>query len=246
MKIDLHRSVLSVAHIFADMGLDLVELVIRFEDAFGVAIPDAVATELTTPRKVTEYLVTQLNVGRQTTCISQQAFYRLRRELSPLTRTQRAEFRPTLRLAHLFPVEARKEVWTEARSQIGVLPDLVRPKWLVYGLTLLIIVTAIIVFSQSYGASGNSAIAFLVSIFVAGALAHASGFATRSLRSEFSREYTTVGELAEYLALHSPHTFKKNWTREDIAETVRQIIIDQTAVHDFHDDSRFVQDMHLD
>jgi hypothetical protein len=51
------------------MGLDLVELVISFEDAFGVAIPDKVATELTTPREVTEYLVTQLNVGRQTSCI---------------------------------------------------------------------------------------------------------------------------------------------------------------------------------
>jgi len=228
------------------MGLDLVELIIRFEDAFGVAIPDAVATELTTPRKVTEYLVTQLNLGRQTTCISQQAFYRLRRDLSPLTRTQRAEFRPTLRLAHLFPVEARKETWTEARSQIRALPHLVRPKWLVCGLTILIIVTAIIVFSNSYGASGNSATAFLLSIFVGGGLAHASQFATRSLRYEFSREYTTVGELAEYLALHTPHTFKRDWTREEIAETVRQIIIDQTATHDFHEDSRFVQDMKLD
>ena len=230
------------------MGLDLVELVISFEDAFGVAIPDKVATELTTPREVTEYLVTQLNVGRQTSCISQQAFYRLRRALSPVTKTQRADFRPTVMLSQLLPVESRKEAWAEARSQMGVsvLPDLVRPRWLVYGLTILIIVTAAFVFSHSYGASGNSAIAFLVSVFISGVLAHASQFATRSLRSQFSREYRTVGELAEYLALHNPHTFKKNWTREEIAETVRQIIIDQTGVHEFHEDSRFVQDMHLD
>lgn len=227
------------------MGLDTVELVIRFEDAFGVAIPDKVATELTTPRQVTEYLATQLNVGRQTSCISQQAFYRLRRELLPLTKTRRAEFRPTVMLSHLFPVESRKGLWNEARSQM-VLPDLVRPKWLVYGLTLLIIVTTIIVASQSYGISGNSVIAFLLTVLVSGALAYASHFATRPLRSEFSREYTTVGELAKYLALHSPHTFKKNWTREEIAETVRRIIIDQTGTDEFHEDSRFVQDMHLD
>ncbi|HEV8188339.1 MAG TPA: hypothetical protein VGP83_11335 [Pyrinomonadaceae bacterium] len=230
------------------MGLDLVELTIRFEDAFGVAIPDKVASDITTPREVTEYLVTQLNVGRRTSCISQQAFYRLRRELLPLTKTQRGEFRPTVMLSQLFPADARKEVWNEARSQIGVsvLPDLVRPKWLVYVLTILIVVTAIIMFSHSYDISGDSAIAFFLSVLVSGALAHASQFATRSLRSEFSREYTTAGDLANYLALHSPHAFKKNWTREEIAETVRMVIIDQTGVSDFHEDSRFVQDMHLD
>jgi hypothetical protein len=70
-------------------------------------------------------------------------------------------------LSQLLPVESRKEAWVEARSQMGVsvLPDLVRPRWLVYGLTILIIVTAVFVFSHSYGASGNSAIAFLVSVF---------------------------------------------------------------------------------
>ena len=230
------------------MGLDLVELVIRFEDAFGVAIPDKVATELTTPRQVTDYLVSQLDLGSQKSCISQQAFYRLRKQFLPLTQLQRGEFRTTVMLSQLFPVESRKELWTEARSQmsVSVLPSLVRPKWLVYGLTLLIIMTAIIVFKHSYGISGNGGIAFLLSVSVSGVLAYASQFATRPLRSEFSREYTTVGELADYLALHSPHTFKKNWMRDEIAETVRLIIIDQTGTGKFHEDSRFVQDMHLD
>lgn len=226
------------------MGLDSVELLIRFEDAFGVVIPDKIATELTTPRKVTEYLVSQIKVGRQTSCISQQAFYRLRREFLPLTETQRAEFRPASKLAHLFPVDHRKRVWSEARSQLAVLPDLVRPTWLVCVLTLLTIVTAILVFNQDRSISGG--VAFLVSALVSGALAYGSALITRSLRSEFSREYTTVGELAEYLAVHTPHTFKKDWTRDEIAETVRQIIIDQTGVHDFHEDSRFVEDLRLD
>ena len=230
------------------MGLDLVELTIRFEDAFGVSIPDEVATEITTPRQLTEYLVTQLRMGRQTSCISQQAFYRLRKEFLPLTQTQRSELRPAAKLAQLFPVERRKQVWTEARSQLGVavLPDLVRPMWLVSTLTLLTIVTAIVVFNQTRGMSGRSDIALILSLLVSVGLAYGSALITRSLRSEFSREYKTVSELAEYLALHSAHTFKKAWTREEIVETVRQIIIDETGIHDFHEDSRFVQDMHLD
>ena len=39
------------------MGLDTVELVIAFEEKFGVSIPDADAAELATPRDVTDYLM---------------------------------------------------------------------------------------------------------------------------------------------------------------------------------------------
>ena len=40
------------------MGLDLVELIIRFEDEFELKIPDEVASTLETPRMVVDYLMT--------------------------------------------------------------------------------------------------------------------------------------------------------------------------------------------
>ena len=44
------------------MGLDTVELVMAFEEKFGVSIPDADTDGLTTPRKVTDYLM-EKNAG---------------------------------------------------------------------------------------------------------------------------------------------------------------------------------------
>jgi Phosphopantetheine attachment site len=42
------------------MGLDTVELLMAFEEKFGISIPDQDATRLTTPRKVTDYIVSKI------------------------------------------------------------------------------------------------------------------------------------------------------------------------------------------
>ena len=42
------------------MGLDFVELVMAFEEAFNISIPDKDASELTTPRKVADYVMNKI------------------------------------------------------------------------------------------------------------------------------------------------------------------------------------------
>ncbi len=42
------------------MGLDIVELVMAFEEKFGISIPDEDASELSTPRKVTDYVMSKV------------------------------------------------------------------------------------------------------------------------------------------------------------------------------------------
>jgi hypothetical protein len=65
------------------MGLDTVELVMAFEEAFGVGIPNDAAELLETPRHVVDYLCTVLPVAPSGPCAAQQTFFRLRRALRP-------------------------------------------------------------------------------------------------------------------------------------------------------------------
>jgi len=230
------------------MGLDTVELVIRFEDAFGIAIPDEVATELTTPRRVSFYVISQLNLAEQTACTSQQAFYFLRREFVPALGIHRTEFRPTSNLAQLLPAHSRRRTWTTIKRKLGdtALPDLVRPKWVFLLLVLLTIAAAVTAFVATLFLTGSREAALFVAIVVLIGIGRLGATLTRPLKREFRDEHSHAGDLAGYAALHTPHSFKREWTKEEIKQTVRQIIIDQTGLEDFTEDSRFAEDMHLD
>jgi hypothetical protein len=230
------------------MGLDTVELVVRFEEAFGITIPDEVAAELTTPRRVSFYVRSQLNLAEQTACTSQQAFYFLRREFVPVLGIHRANFRPTAKLGQLLPVQNRRRVWTTLNSRLGAaaLPDLVRPGWAVLLVVLFTIgasVTALLATAFLTGSRGAAWFGAVIVLIGGGQL---GATLTRPLKREFRDEYAHAGELARYAALHTPHSFKREWTKEEIVQTVRRIIIDQTGISNFTDDSRFVEDMHLD
>jgi len=60
------------------MGLDTVELVIPFEDAFGIKIPDEIAATLETPALVIDYICGLRTTGSPTVCLAMLCFHRLR------------------------------------------------------------------------------------------------------------------------------------------------------------------------
>lgn len=61
------------------MGLDTVELVMNFEEGFGIAIPDEEAARMRTPRDVLQYAAGRLGAVRGEGCLTQRTFYALRR-----------------------------------------------------------------------------------------------------------------------------------------------------------------------
>lgn len=77
-------------------------------------------------------------------------------------------------------------------------------------------------------------------------IGYGGAIATRPLQRNFRRGYESVGDLAKFLLVHNPRSFKQEWTRPQVAEIVRGIIIDETGVQNFSDDSHFINDMHLD
>jgi hypothetical protein len=61
------------------MGLDTVELLMGFEEAFGIGIPDEEEARLVTPRMVLEHVAARVRVGHVDGCLTQRTFYLLRR-----------------------------------------------------------------------------------------------------------------------------------------------------------------------
>ena len=100
------------------MGLDSVELVMGFEEAFGFSIPDEEAVRLVTPRRVIQYARTRLPMTPADGCLSQRTFYALRRAV-------RSDFPPgePLRPATpLRPLGTRREwpaEWMRIRVRAG-------------------------------------------------------------------------------------------------------------------------------
>ena len=182
------------------MGLDLVELTIRIEETFGIRIPDRVAPELTTPRKVSDFILTQVAESRAPlSCLSQKAFYMLRREFTRRLSLPRGRFQVDAQLKEIVPEERRDEVWKAIGSSLGVnrWPAMSRPAWL--------------------------------------------GFILPEIKS--------VRELVDYLVTNEPLIVKAEevgWSRAQVWDVLRRVIMDETAARDFSEDSRFVEDMHLD
>lgn len=182
------------------MGLDLVELTIRVEETFGLPIPDRVAAQLRTPGQVTDYIFSQVEKSEdELSCLSQKAFYSLRREFIQQLSLPRRQFVPDVKLKEILPEDRRDEVWKNIGMSLGV------KRW--------------------------------------PAISHTTW------RGFFMPTVQSVRELTDYFVTNEPLIVKGNeaaWSRKQVWDVLERVIKDETGVTDFSEDSRFVEDMHLD
>jgi hypothetical protein len=101
------------------MGLDVFAFVIGVEDALAISIPDDIAVTITTPRMLIDYVHGQLPQSRGSRCLSQRAFYAVRRALSERCGIPRAELQPTTEILTVQPIRDSANLWAEVGAALG-------------------------------------------------------------------------------------------------------------------------------
>jgi len=82
------------------MGLDSVEIVIGWEESFGISIANVEAEALRTPRQSIDLIATKVGAqhGPARACLTLRAFHLLRNSISGAARVSRDKVRPDVRL----------------------------------------------------------------------------------------------------------------------------------------------------
>jgi acyl carrier protein len=178
------------------MGLDLVEIVIGWETAFGISLSVAEANSMLTPRMAVNVIAAKLGAadGPSGSCMTLRVFNHLRRAFVDKVGVPREKVRLQARLMDLLPEDNRKESWRAVRNVAGLkfLPEL--------------------------------------------------HFGVGKLFKPI-----TVRDLFETVPLHAKELKPPDepWTRAEVRNTVRAIIIQQLKIRNFSDDDTFVGDLKL-
>lgn len=101
------------------MGLEGVELVVATEEAFAIAIPDAVAERIDTPADLIDYVATQVPTAITPECLTQQLFYRLRRGFRLQLPASTKRFGPEALLASIVEKDQWPQTWLAVRAAVG-------------------------------------------------------------------------------------------------------------------------------
>jgi hypothetical protein len=233
------------------MGLDIIEFVMAVEEAFDITIPDDEAELATTPGKLADLVMKKVGTTQRSTCLSSRAFYLLRRCTTNELNIPRKMVRPDTPLDEIIPQQNRKNSWEKLKKVVGASawPDLRRSEGTVTLLVLLVIcLSATAAFFANW--IWQSPILIPVTAMVVAILAAwMAVIATRPLKTAFPPGYMNLGDLARFMVARNPTLLESAapaWTRERVWCVLRALILEHLDVTDFTEDSRFVQDMHID
>ena len=233
------------------MGLDALELVMAVEEKFNIEISDQEAQHILTVGEFQRLILSKLNISDESTCMTQQAFHMIRRQAMNTFSIPRRGFKPDTPLSSIVPKENRQLSWSNFQSSLGLseMPELVRPGGITATITALslgILVVAIWIGVLTKSLGTWSAVGGLIAALVGWSGAEL----TKSMKTEFQEGYSRVRDLARYVVARHPQILGrqrvKSRTEEEVRCLLREVIISQTGVSDFNDNSRFVADLHLD
>jgi hypothetical protein len=105
------------------MGLDGVELVMAWEETFGISISDAEAERMFTTRQAVEMIYERVRAKgpEDHGCLSMRAFHRLRKAFQA-EGILRGDVRPDARVATLLPSHRRRDILSAVNQRAGFPP----------------------------------------------------------------------------------------------------------------------------
>ena len=228
------------------MGLDSVELVMRVEEALGIELHAHDVEDVRTPRQLIDLVAGKLAAAATAPhCLTQRAFYELRKGLVEVLNLPRRSIRPDTKVCDLIPRAVRRRVWRDLKLQANLpgLPELTAGWPLVVGSGVVGYYLAY-TFAKLLTPGGMIFwICFFALIFWPAVF-----WLTKPLHWEIPARCVTVGDIAHHMSIYHPKGTAGNspsLSREDIAKTVRSIVSDQLGVKDFSDDADFIYDLRM-
>jgi hypothetical protein len=105
------------------MGLDGVELILAWEETFGITISDAEAERMFTTRQVAERIFESVrSTGPEDCgCLSMRAFFRLRKAFEA-EGVSRCHVRPDAKVTSLLPSRQRRDILSAVCESAGLRP----------------------------------------------------------------------------------------------------------------------------
>jgi acyl carrier protein len=228
------------------MGLDGVELIMRCEKAFGIELKDEALVAMRTPRELVDLIFSKLKTTEEPVCRSQHAFHVIREALVDAVGLDRERVTPDMQFRGWISKSQEREVWEQMKAAIGprIWPELARPLWVSLSLLAMeLVLLGMTIFIGIRSMEFTYTIACGVVVMVLFLIA--ASVATHPLKTRIAWRFKSIRDLIPY-AVTSDHALK--WSRADVSLVVKQLVIEILGLDesDYTEDSRFVEDLHMD
>jgi len=223
------------------MGLEAVEIVIKTENRFGIEIGDAEATACANPGMLVDLVMEKLPQGESGACASRRGFHLLRSGLIEVAGSPREAIRPDSALALPRDPKDHSAFWSRLREAVGAKawPELVRPRWMVFGIWTTTLLAAFAVAASLWGTVAMP-FAILATVSATGWILART---TRRFRRRIPAAFATVRALVPF-AETAPSV---RWSRGEVAREVREIVIETLGLKEgiYAEDADFIKELGL-
>jgi hypothetical protein len=110
-----------VVSIYEQMGLDAVEIMMGWENAFGIKLSDAEVWELRTPRQAIDLIASKVGASDREpgVFLGLRAYHRIRQAFGTVVKMPRSQIRLDSKLRKLLPKKHPRDTWPVIFAQAG-------------------------------------------------------------------------------------------------------------------------------